>query len=109
MNKAVLLAGFLLLAACGGHKIELNNGSGIDLEKVTVTIGEVEETFHDIEADETFGADFALSEGAQPINLEWEAGGETWSMEYTLIDRASEAKRISILFAPDEVSVNYSF
>jgi len=109
MKKAVLLAGLLLLAACGGHRVELNNGSGMDLETVTVTIGENTETFHNIEADETFGTDIALAAEAQPVRIEWEAGGESWFMDYMLIDRASEAKRISILFAPDEVSVNYSF
>lgn len=109
MKKAVIAAGILLLVACGGSRIELNNGSGMDIETVTVTIGDNSETFHDIAADETFGADLPITDSAQPVSIEWEAGGETWYMEYTLIDRADEAKRISILFAPDEVNINYSF
>jgi hypothetical protein len=109
MRKVLFLSVLLLLAACGGHRIELNNGSGMDLETVTVTIGENSETFHNIAADEIFGTDIAISDAAQPVRIDWETGGETWFMEYTLIDRAAEAKRISILFAPDEVSVNYSF
>jgi len=109
MKKTVLLTGILLLVACGGTKVNFNNGSGMDIETVTVTIGENTETFHDIQANETFGTKIAISDTAQPVKIEWEADGETWFMEYMLIDRASEAKRISVLFAPDEVSVNYSF
>ena len=109
MKRIVISAGILLLAACGGKGIELNNGTGMDLETVTVTIGENSETFSNIEADQTFGSDLPITDTALPVEIVWEAGGETWRMEYMLIDRAAEAKRISILFAPDEVSINYSF
>ncbi|HOP27269.1 MAG TPA: hypothetical protein PKX02_08720 [Candidatus Sabulitectum sp.] len=109
MRKAAVIAAALLILACGGSRIELNNATGMDLDQVTVTIGENTETFTDIEANQTFGTDLPITGPAEFIRLEWTAGGETSSMEYSLIERAAEAKHISILFAPDEVSVNYAF
>jgi len=109
MKRVALISVFLLLAACGGSKMELNNGTGMDLETVTLTIGEQTRTWNSIDADETFSSDILPADAASPVLLEWETNGQTWSMEYFLIENASEAKRISILFAPDEISINYSF
>lgn len=109
MKKVMILAAILLIFACGGQKIQLNNGTGLDLTTVTLTIGENSQTWNDIEADNTFGSDIEIPSGATPILLDWETPAEQWSMEYILIDSAFVAKRISILFAPDEISVNYSF
>lgn len=109
MRKVLVLAAILLIIACGGQKIQLNNGTGLDLTTVTLTIGENSQTWNDIEADNTFGSDIEFPSGATPIFLEWETLAEQWSMEYISIDSAFVAERISILFAPDEMSVNYSF
>ncbi len=37
------------------------------------------------------------------------SGGETRSIEYSLIERAKETKHMSILFARDEIGVTYLF
>lgn len=109
MKKILVLSALVLLAGCGGSKIQLNNGTGLDLETVTLTIGDKSETWNNIEADKTFGSDITLPREAATIFVEWETAGEEWSMEYVTIDSASNADRISILFAPGEISVNYSF
>ena len=109
MRRILFLAAVVLVIGCGGSKIQLNNGTGLDLEEVTLTIGDNSQTWQNIAADKTFGSDLAFSNGAASILLEWETGGEQWSMEYVAIDSASLADRVSILFAPEEISVNYSF
>ncbi len=109
MKKILVLTAVVLLTGCGGSKIQLNNGTGLELEAVTLTIADNSETWHDIAADQTFGSDLAFPAGAASILLEWEADGQQWSMEYVTIDSAGSADRVSILFAPDEMSVNYSF
>lgn len=109
MRKVLVLSAILLVFACSGQKVQLNNGTGLDLTTVTLTIGENSQTWNDIEADKTFGSDIEFPSSATPILLEWETLAEQWSMEYISIDSAFVAKRVSILFAPDEMSVNYSF
>lgn len=109
MKKLLILAPILLAAACGGTKIELNNGTGLDLETVIVTIGDNSETFHNIAADETFSTGLPLEDTSQPVKIEWETAGQNWEMEYMFVENADEAGRISILFAPDMVNINYSF
>jgi len=109
MKRFLVISALVLLAGCGGTKINLNNGTGIDLETVTLSVGESTETWHNIARDETFGSSLAVSGNSIPVVVTWEANGETWSMDNLLIDTAGEAKKISILFAPDELSINYSF
>ena len=109
MKRLAALALVLLFAACGNSGIELNNGSGMDIETISLTIGENSETWTGIAADETFRAGFEITDSTQPVQIEWNSGGETYYMEYALIENAQEANRISILFAPDEISINYSF
>ncbi|MCD4707113.1 MAG: hypothetical protein K8S62_05185 [Candidatus Sabulitectum sp.] len=109
MKKILVLSAIVLLTGCGGSKIQLNNGTGMELETVTLTIEENSETWHNIAPDKTFGSDMAFPQGAASILLEWEANGQQWSMEYAAIDSASYAERVSIFFASDEMSVNYSF
>ena len=109
MKKLLIAAAILMVAGCGGTRIELNNGSGADIETLTVTIGENSETFHNIAVDETFTTGLPLGDSDHPVKIEWETAGETWTMEYALVENAQEASRISILFAPDQVNINYSF
>lgn len=109
MKKTALLSLMLLLTACGGSRLEFNNGTGLDLETVKVTIGDNTQTWSNISLDETFTSDLPLSDSPEPVLIQWETAGQSWEMEYMLIERAADAKRVSILFAPDEVSINYSF
>lgn len=109
MKKTILLSLILLLSACGGSRLEFNNGTGLDLETVKVTIGDNTQTWNNISLDETFTSDLPLSDSPEPVLIQWETAGQSWEMEYMLIERAADAKRVSILFAPDEVSINYSF
>ncbi len=109
MKRTALLSLIMLLAACGGTRLEFNNGTGLDLETVKVTIGENTQTWHNISRDETFTSDLDLTGAPEPVLIQWETGGQSWEMEYMLIERAGEAKRVSVLFAPDEMSINYSF
>lgn len=109
MGRTAALSMLLLLAACGGSKITLSNGTGIDLDTVKMTINEDTQTWNSISADQTFSTYLTPGETSSPVTIEWEADGETWSMDYMLIENASEAEKISILFAPDEISINYSF
>lgn len=109
MKKTVFIAAFLLIAACGNSGIELNNGTGMDLTSVTLTIGENTQTWTDVEADKTIRSNLEITDPAETVRVNWQSVSENGQMEYTLIDRAAEAKRVSILFAPDEVSINYSF
>ena len=109
MKKLLVVFAFVLLAGCGGSKIQLNNGTGLDLAVLTMTIDGNSETWHNVKADQTVGSDMAIPSGASPILLEWETAGEQLSMEYVTIDSANSAKRVSILFAADEMSVNYAF
>ncbi|MCK5840692.1 MAG: hypothetical protein KAH31_00880 [Candidatus Sabulitectum sp.] len=109
MKKLLVVLAFVLLAGCGGSKIQLNNGTGLDLAILTMTIGENSESWYNVEADKIVGSDMEIPPGASPILLEWETAGEQLSMEYVTIDSANSAKRVSILFAADEMSVNYAF
>ncbi len=109
MKKTVFIAAILLLAACGNSGIELNNATGMDLDRVTLTIGDNTQTWDNVEADQTIRSSLKITDSALPVRVDWEASSETGYMEYFLIDRAAEAKRVSILFAPEEVSINYSF
>ena len=109
MKKTLILSVLVLLVGCGGSKIQLNNGTGLDLQTVTLTIADNSQTWQEIQSDETFGSDISIPNGAAVISLEWATAEEQWSMEYVTIDSASQADKISILFAPEEMSVNYSF
>lgn len=109
MKKILVLLAIVLLMGCGGSKIQLNNGTGLDLAEVTLTVGDNSETWSNIEADKTFGSDIPIPAGAASFLLEWETPAEQWSMEYVTIDSANLANTVSILFAPGEISVNYSF
>lgn len=109
MKKTLILSVLVLLAGCGGSRIQLNNGTGLDLETVTLTIADNSQTWQNIQSDKTFGSDISIPAEATVIYLEWATTEEQWSMEYVTIDSASRADKISILFAPDEMSVNYSF
>ena len=109
MKRILFVLVLILLAGCGGSKIQLNNGTGMDLSSVTLSIAGNSETWNDIKADQTFGSDIPLPDEASNMLLEWEAGEEEWTMEYATIDSASLADRVSILFADGEISVNYSF
>ncbi len=109
MKRILFFLVLILLAGCGGSKIQLNNGTGMDLSSVTLSIAGNSETWSNIAADQTFGSDISIPSEAATILIEWEAAGEEWSMEYVTIDSASIADRISILFAFEEISVNYSF
>ncbi len=109
MKKILILSVLVLLAGCGGSKIQLNNGTGLDLETVTLTIADNSQSWQNIQTDKTFGSDISIPAGSAVIYLEWETAEEQWSMEYVTIDSASRADKISILFAAEEMSVNYSF
>ena len=109
MRTTATVAAILMLVACGGMRVELNNGTGTDLDSVTLTIGDKSETWQDLSRDQTFTTDIEISQGSLPFIVEWEKDGQNWSMDQVMIENAHEAKRISILFAPDEVSINYSF
>ncbi len=109
IKKTLIVAAFILIAGCGGSKIQLNNGTGLDLAVLTMTIGGNSETWYNVEADQTIGSDMEIPPGAVSIQLDWETAGEQWSIEYVTIDSANSAERLSILFAPDEMSVNYAF
>jgi len=109
MKKVLVLSAVVLLAGCGGSKIQLNNGTGTDLDSVTLSIAGNSETWYNIEANKSFGSDMSLPDSAVTILLEWSAAGDQWSMEYVTIDSASRAKSVSILFALEEMSVNYTF
>ncbi|MCK5785568.1 MAG: hypothetical protein KAH54_03305 [Candidatus Sabulitectum sp.] len=109
MKKILVLSAIVLLAGCGGSKIQLKNGTGMDIETVTLTIAENTETWQNIGVDKTFGSDMAFPQAATVILLQWEANGQQWDIEYASIDSASLAERVSILFASDEMSVNYTF
>ncbi|MEA3265415.1 MAG: hypothetical protein U9P42_00530 [Candidatus Fermentibacteria bacterium] len=109
MKKLLVVLAFVLLAGCGGSKIQLNNGTGLDLAVLTMTIHGNSETWYNVKADQTVGSDMEIPPGASPILLEWETAGEQLSMEYVTIDSANSAERVSILFAADEMSVNYAF
>lgn len=109
MKKILILSAIVMMVGCGQSKIQLNNGTGMDLETVTLTIAENTETWHNIAADKTFGSDLLIPDGAAPILIEWEVDGQSWNIDYVTIDSASQAERVSILFAPEEISINYSF
>jgi len=109
MKKILVLSAVILLAGCGGSKIQLNNGTGMDLDAVTLNIAGNSETWYNVEANKSFGSDISIPDSAVTIQLEWESAGDQWSMEYVTIDSASRAKNVSILFAVEEMSVNYSF
>ena len=109
MKRILFSIVLILLVGCGGSKIQLNNGTGMDLSSVTLTIAGNSQTWTNVEADKTFGSDLPLPDEASILLLEWEAGEEEWIMEYATIDSASLAERVSILFAEGEISVNYSF
>ncbi len=109
MKKVLVISLMVLLAGCGGSKLQLNNATGNDLASVTLTIGEESQTWHNISANKTFGSDLPIPDGAVSLLITWESAGEEMSMEYLTIDSASRADKISILFSPDEISVNYAF
>ncbi len=109
MKKMLVLSAVVLLAGCGGSKLQLNNGTGMDLDSVTLSIAGNSETWYNVESNKTLGSDMLLPDSAATILLEWEAAGDQWRMEYVMIDSASRAKTVSILFALEEMSVNYTF
>ncbi len=109
MKTILVLSALVLLVGCGGSKIQLNNGTGNALVDVTLTIDGNVETWQSIEQDETFSSNLIFPEQATTILLEWETAGELSSIEYVSIDSAYKAKRVSILFAPDEMGVSYEF
>jgi hypothetical protein len=109
MKKAVVLSVFVLMTGCGGSKVRLNNGTGMILDSVTLTIAGNSETWYNVEADKTIGSDLVLPDSSVTIMLEWDSGGDQWSMEYATIDSAGCAKSVSIMFSIEQMSVNYSF
>jgi hypothetical protein len=109
MKRIAAISVFVLLAGCGSAKISLNNGTGMDLETVTLTVGDNTETWQNIKQNQTFSSSIAVTENSVPVVIVWETGGQQWRMDNLLIDSATEAKKISILFEADELSINYSF
>jgi hypothetical protein len=100
----------VLAAGCGGEgKVFLNNGTGVRLESVTLTIGGESQSWNGIEPDETFGSRLQVPEGEVQCSLSWEESGRTDGFDFTTISRAAEAKKVSIFFSLTELSVGYEF
>lgn len=112
MKKGIVLSALLLLllTGCGGEgKISLNNGTGQRVESVTLTIGGASQSWRGIEADETFSSRLELPPGEVTCNLSWVIAGVEDGFEFQTISRAQDAKRVSIYFSKDELSVGYEF
>ncbi|PIE51980.1 hypothetical protein CSA37_08905 [Candidatus Fermentibacteria bacterium] len=109
MRKALFTAALLLVLACGNSGIELNNGTGMNLDSVTLSIGENSKTWENVEADQTVKTGLDMLGGSNTVRVEWQVEGRTEFIDYEILENAADAKRVSILFAPDEVSINYSF
>ncbi len=100
----------LVFASCGKEgKISLNNGTGRNLESVTLTIGGESQTWTDIETDETFNSHLELPAGETQCTLTWAESGRTESFDFLTIARAQESKKVSVFFSRDELSVGYEF
>lgn len=110
-NTLVLSAVLLLLVSgCGGEgKISLNNGTGQRVESVTLTIAGASQSWTGIAPDETFTSRLEMPPGEVMCNLTWVINGVEEGFDFQTISRAQDAKKVSIFFSKDQLSVGYEF
>lgn len=104
------LAFTLFLSGCGTQgKISLSNGTGRALETVTLTVGGESQTWSNIAPDEIFSSRLEVPPGEVQCNITWVGGGVRDDFDFVTHELAGDAKKISIFFSKDELSLGYEF
>jgi len=113
MKKAIIVflpVLLLLVSGCGGQgNISLSNATGRTLDTITLTVGEASQTWTNISPDEVFTSRLEIPPGEVQCNITWAGGGFRDDLDFLTIDRGHEAKKVSIIFSKDELSVGYEF
>ncbi len=117
--RSILVVSVILVAACGGTKIEVTNGTGSDFMLLEVAINGAELGWSSVDIEQTVSGYLTIPETPIPpiAIISWDNGFGSFEEEICLVDSAAMADKIWIHLSWEvtmegtlqTISLNYSF
>jgi hypothetical protein len=109
--RSILVISVILVAACGGTKIEVANDTGYDFLLLEIEINGEELDWTSVDNEETVSGSLTIPETPRPpvARITWDSGINTFEEEICLLDSAATADRILIHLSLEATALSYSF
>jgi hypothetical protein len=108
MKKLLVLAVIIALGCGGGTRIELRNSTGAVIRNVTVTIGSTTLSWDSLGMGEDVSGKISRIYDDTML-IRWSRGSRPAEESVQLVERAKEAKRISVVLSSGGLHLDYAF